>query len=772
VVQPLEEQFQTRLGARMNPRQPQPEGNIFPNPSQWPPEITDNPSIFSRFLPPGVIEGFGTMGDAIQSYAVDPLKEYLAPKDLSDEKSYDPFYDPYGEKRDSGIPGFPIPNIPFHGSPFGEISFPAAGMPELLDENQMNSILRFGAGMAPFYGSAFEWDEMGPKMRALSIGTDLLDIPTAGAGGAATKAGIKLLPDAINVLKDVTAPLVRNIPEILSAVGPILIRKTNTNRLEWQGDIQDQISKGTNVLSSTTDDGKYLVEDVSVMSRALAGDPSRASGGGRLMQPGGIYGKSYAFSHSEPIFDIIDSTTNKPIMRVTLHPSFNETYRFGRFDEYDEWALWTDVPWYNQLKPHEFYKNKRDWNMDVSGMGEGTREGIDIDGYQDLISGGFQGFEGDDEYWEALAFSDLARKGAIPNRKDMLGIGEAIGVRLNATSLTGVRIPSGLKGARLQQQKTETIQKMLDVQPRDYMTKFEVTRHPDIPLSQAKKDMVMDYWEDVFDHSVGIPSALDNIADEAKISGLDPASMTGEKVNFLSDLPLGHMLPELATVAPFSTANPGLGPTIRWGSKDFSMDDVVNSYLGDVIEKNMNESRELVKKLNTEYDIFNVDPTQYLTDYQIMVLWQTAKHEARAMGDVPSQVFTRLVDDHSTKAWQQLEMLERTGDESAVAVREIYANGYGGVENNPVLNAYFDPDLSKATKKQLEHMVTTLHSGTSGYASGVQSPSLFSKRPQKEAALIKSLQTNQGSAQNYLRDVELDERLIPFQELQLPRELP
>jgi len=159
-----------------------------------------------------------------------------------------------------------------------------------------------------------------------------------------------------------------------------------------------------------------------------------------------------------------------------------------------------------------------------------------------------------------------------------------------------------------------------------------------------------------------------------------------------------------------------------------------------------------------------------------MVIWQTAKHEARVTGDVPSQVFTRLIGHHSTKAWEELKFFEdlhNSGDVSATAEMKLFhSDGYTGVENNPVLNAYFDPNLSKATKKQLEHMVTNIHSGSSGFAGGIQSPSLFSKRPQKEAALLRNLQTNQGSAQKYLRDVELDERLIPFQELQLPRELP
>ena len=754
---------------------------------QLPTEITDNPSIFNRlgdFIMSDLEETFSP----IQSYVVDPIKDFLAP-DPDLQPQFDPFYDPYGEERDYSAPFMKdILGSGMDFTPLGDVSFPSAGMGQLLDENQMKSILRAGMGFIPFGGgTALEWDEMGPKMRALSVGTDLLDIPTAGAGGALAKGGIKFLPDAINVLKDVSAPLVQNIPGIKTLVGPITIKKTNKNRLEHGGSAEFQVSKGTNVLSSTTEGGKYIVEDISSTARALAADPARVTATGELKKAEG--GKSYAFSHSEPVFDIIDAATGDPIMRVTLHPTFNEKYRFARFDEYDEWAMMTDVLPHQQLKPQDFYKNKRDWNMDVAGMGQGTREAIDPEDYRELIDTGFKGFEGgDDEYWEVLDFDDLTRKGSIPNRKDMIAIGEAIGVRLNATSLTGLRIPSGLKGPRLQHQSVESMQKMLDVRPWEYMTNWEKTKGPVLPLTEGKKKVVMDFWEDVFDNSVGIPSAIDDVADEVKISGKAkplfqgpgaPVRTSDSKVDFRGDFSLGNSLPELETAAPFDISNRGRGPTIRWDSKDFSMDDVVNSYLGDVIEKNMNESRELLKKLKTEDIIFNVDPNEHLTDYQIMVLYQTAKHEARVTGDVPSQVFIRLLDDHSTRAWGEVETYIQ-GD-LFHDFRNFEANGYAGVPNNPVLNAYFHPDISKATKDRLAYHVAGVQSGTSGYASGIQDPSLLTQRPQEEYMLRQGLQTSEGMSkfpdrstpfEQQQHQYDLDTMLIPFQELQLPRELP
>ena len=46
------------------------------------------------------------------------------------------------------------------------------------------------------------------------------------------------------------------------------------------------------------------------------------------------------------------------------------------------------------------------------------------------------------------------------------------------------------------------MQKMLDVRPWEYMTNWERTKGPVLPLTEGKKKVVMDFWEDVFDNSV------------------------------------------------------------------------------------------------------------------------------------------------------------------------------------------------------------------------------------------------------------------------------
>ena len=172
--------------------------------------------------------------------------------------------------------------------------------------------------------------------------------------------------------------------------------------------------------------------------------------------------------------------------------------------------------------------------------------------------------------------------------------------------------------------------------------------------------------------------------------------------------------------------------------------------------------------------------------YQVtQALWESV------MGNNPSHFkgSTRPVEEVNWFECVEFcnKLSEKEGLEKAYTINgkevecNFEANGYAGVPNNPVLNAYFHPDISKATKDRLAYQVSGVQSGTSGYASGIQDPSLLTQRPQEEYMLRQGLQTSEGMSKfpdrstpfpQQQHQYDLDKMLIPFQELQLPRELP
>ena len=112
MVQPLEEQFQAEMGARLNPRQPRPEGNILPTGKQIPPStlpslkreqiwnqmLADDPQLAGQTMAgQGIVDFFGGvlggMADTGKRVAEHLLPPYST--DL-DQQSFEPWFKPEG----------------------------------------------------------------------------------------------------------------------------------------------------------------------------------------------------------------------------------------------------------------------------------------------------------------------------------------------------------------------------------------------------------------------------------------------------------------------------------------------------------------------------------------------------------------------------------------------------------------------------------------------------------------------------------------------------
>jgi len=108
MVQPLEEQFQAQMGTRLNPRQPRPEGNIFPTGKQIPPStlpslkreqiwnqmLADDPQLAGQTMAgQGVTDFFGGLFGGIADTAKRFALDVITP---GKPQSYEPMFKPQG----------------------------------------------------------------------------------------------------------------------------------------------------------------------------------------------------------------------------------------------------------------------------------------------------------------------------------------------------------------------------------------------------------------------------------------------------------------------------------------------------------------------------------------------------------------------------------------------------------------------------------------------------------------------------------------------------
>lgn len=503
------------------------------------------------------------------------------------------------------------------------------------------------------------------------------------------------LVDPSGAIGDIARPLFKNIPEVVAGSSAILARPAS----DPQG--ARGVGDGTRVLESITESGNFKIQDVSEYSMKIANDPQKikADGTPRFGPPEGVYNFSHgarsrnpdsdmydpSLASPLPAFDVLDAKTDEPLIRIDMRPSFDEIYRTERYEDYLLWGSTNGIPPQNLMTSNQFYKNNRVWHMDVRGMSE----------------------QGD-----ILGYHEKYRKGNL-TRKDTIDIVEAIAVRLNASGLSGNRIGSGIKGERPQDITTAVMQRMLNVNPEKYIPEDMIDEltliYRPVSPSNEQVDSATLYWENVLDNELGVLNE--------STPGFDQIfNGVGSRYDF-TNADEAFNLPYVRTET---------GPNgIRWTNKSFGMDDVANTYLGDIIKRNFDEAADritrgikegeldkdqfanFIRELDQAEDFIGSGIGSELSIFQIMTLHrQNANLSAYgdrfgwdSVDDVEDVAFWAEVDNAN------FEALMNPPSQEALNNRFAWSEV---INSNPAIEWYFDPTLSPKGKSGIKYSLTSM----------------------------------------------------------------